>query len=713
VRWAVVAAAVILVGAAVALPSGSDSDGAASPAAGHGRFSEGGVLTDPIDPKYLTQVPFGSSSFWIQPWRSYLDTWPASRLLSSLGINFNVTPEEAPGVARLLGDSGFRLARIEIGWNSLSYDDPTSFVDEPGIRRRLLALRQHGLRPLILLNANSGGPGPAKRVELETVAPAAAGSRTVKLSAASAAAVVPGRTGFDQLAFGGNPDVLITSVGSNQVAQLSMPLPAALAAGKHRGTTLLYGPFAPPTLDSGAPNPEFKATLAGWLSYVQTVSDEAKSIFGAGGYDLEIWNEVSFGSEFLREDNYYSPPRDSGSGSSKEAKEALLAETVAYVRDPAHDISPRVGISDGFASQTPFASGAKEPAGVTALSKHLYKDPFRIPGEYEPAPGIKPIDALGRVDSTSEVSKANPVYQPLFVPAFRADFPEYFLTAIQTETLVRDLAPMTTTVNGVPHGRFVGPAGGRPPQVWMTEYNVGAESEADSGPATAKRHVERTHLQAKGLLRSLVSMVAKGVRREYFYAATGAAGLSLVGGKFIAALNANPSSYPGSRLGGETIRGFRNLLGAFRARARGRNGRPRQLTLLSIAQKGKRFQFAGDGTPAHPTLYDREALAVFPFQAAPGRFVIASYVMTRNLEKVYRPGLPASDEKRYDLPPEAFRIRLGNLPDSRRPPSVVAYDPLLDRPTRARLVSRKGHEIVLEAQLTDYPRLLTVDFRRR
>ncbi len=710
-RWAVVAAAVILVGVATVLPSGSDSDGAGSRAAGHGRFSKGGVLTDPIDPKYLTQVPFGSSSFWIQPWRSYLDTWPASRLLNSLGINFNVTPKEAPGVAQLLGDSGFKLARVEIGWNSLSYDDPHSFVDESGIRRRLEALHEHHLRPLILLNANSGGPGPAKRVELETVAPAAAGSRTVKLSAASAAAVVPGKTGFDQLAFGGNPDVLITSVGSNRVARLARPLPEDLAAGPHEGTTLLYGPFAPPTLASGAPNPEFQATLAGWLSYVQTVSDEAKSIFGPDGYDLEIWNEVSFGSEFLREDNYYSPPRDSGSGSPTEAKEALLAETVAYVRDPAHGISPKVGISDGFASQTPFASGANVPAGVTALSKHLYKNPIRIPAEYEPAPGIKPIDALGGVDSASAASKANPVYRPLFVPAFRADFPEYFLTATQTETLVRDLAPMTTTVYGVPHGRFVGPAGGRPPQVWMTEYNVGAESEADSGPATAKRRVERAHLQAKGLLRSLVSMVAKGVRREYFYAATGVAGLSLVGGKFIAALNANPSSYPGSRLGGETIRGFQNLLGAFRGR--GRNGHPRQLTLLAIAQKGDRFQFAGDGTPAHPTLYDREALAVFPFQSAPGRFVIASYVMTRNLEKVYRPRLPTTDEKRYDLPPEAFRIRLGNVPDSRRPPSVVAYDPLLDRPTRARLVSREGHEIVLEAPLTDYPRLLTVDFRRR
>ncbi len=33
---------------------------------------------------------------------------------------------------------------------------------------------------------------------------------------------------------------------------------------------------------------------------------------------------------------------------------------------------------------------------------------------------------------------------------------------------------------------------------------------------------------------------------------------------------------------------------------------------------------------------------------------------------------------RFDLPAERFRITLGNLPESAAPPSVSAYDPLLD-----------------------------------
>ncbi len=530
----------------------------------------------------------------------------------------------------------------------------------------------------------------------------------MKLSAASAAAVVPGKTGFDQLAFGGNPDVLITSVGSNRVARLARPLPEDLAAGPHEGTTLLYGPFAPPTLASGAPNPEFQATLAGWLSYVQTVSDEAKSIFGPDGYDLEIWNEVSFGSEFLREDNYYSPPRDSGSGSPTEAKEALLAETVAYVRDPAHGISPKVGISDGFASQTPFASGANVPAGVTALSKHLYKNPIRIPAEYEPAPGIKPIDALGALDSIEAGAKHGSPRAPM-VPEYTVAMPEYFLTATQTETLVRDLAPMTTTVYGVPHGRFVGPAGGSPSQVWMTEYGlnpyllrpVNAEDPGqpqEGGVSTT----EAVALQTRVILRSLVSMVAKGVGREYFYAAAHSKGHSLVAEAFIGALNQAPTQFPGDAMGGETMAALKHLVTQFEGP--GPAGQARQLRLLSIAQENDRAEFSGDGTAAHPSLYDRDLLAVFPFQSSPTRFVIPAYVMTPNLTTVYGSGSVAN------FSDENFRITLGNLPETADPPAVSAYDPILDQATPARLVSRLGDEAVFEFAATNYPRLLTIDF---
>ncbi|HUN78657.1 MAG TPA: hypothetical protein VMU32_07050, partial [Solirubrobacteraceae bacterium] len=518
-------------------------------------------MTDPIDPRYLTEVPFGTSSFWVQPWRAYMDTWPAARLDDGLGINFNVGPDEAEAVAQLLQENGFALARREIGWGALSYEDPEEFSDEARIDTVLGALHNHGLRPLILLNANSGAPGPALQLRLETLAAAPAGAQSVRLSPAAAAQVVPGKTGFDDLTFGGAPDDLITAVGAGDVATLSRPLPSELPAGSHRATTLRYAPFQAPTLPDGEPNPVFQETLAGWLSYVATVSRKAASIFGPGGYDLEIWNELGFGSQFLNSAHYYSssgqevegespasasegeeassaageerasaeegsaqenPSEGAGNDTSegegaqsgqaetghqrvaKQIIKTLLAATVAYVRDPANGISPAVGVSDGFASQTPFVSGAQAPPGLTALSKHPYDGLKVFPAEYQ-ARQIVPVDALGQRDTDSRGRPAP------FTPTYDSLFPEAPLTATSTETLIRDFAPFTTGVYGDPHGREVGPPGGEPVQKWITEYNLGIGRATPVGPDESTPDpvtltpADKEHFETKAVLRSLVA----------------------------------------------------------------------------------------------------------------------------------------------------------------------------------------------------------------
>jgi hypothetical protein len=720
-----------------------------------------GASCDPIDPRYLTDVPFGRSSFWIQPWRAYLDTWPVSHLRDSLGINFNVKDSQAAAVARLLHDSGFRFARLEIPWGALSYDEPTRFVHEASLRARLSALHAFGLRPLILLNANSGGPAPARAISLETVAPARAGASTVMLTPASAAMVVPGRSGFNpgvfhavkrrrrhrlpgaaskhpltaaqrlarraalraakrsaaaagftELVLKGKPDILITKVDRGGAATISRPLPSALASGPHRGTTLLYPPFASPTLPDGSPNPTFQATLRGWLAYVAAVSRLAQATCGPGGYDLEIWNELSFGSQFLNVDNYYAKPPGGASrkgprAATREVVKAILDATVAYARDPAHGISPAVGITDGFASQSPFFSGALAPRGLTALSKHPYAGLRVFPSEYH-VKRIRPTNALGEPNTASRLSS-----MPRFTPHYQSLLPEYTLTATSTETLIRDLAPFTTRVTRAPHGRYAGPAGQPPPQLWITEYNLGANA-TPTGPdevtpqtSVTVSSADKAHFRAKALLRSLVAMVSKGVSREYFFAAAPGA-LSLVGEGFFSALEAHPGSYPGDRLGGEVMRAFHNTLAHIKGP--GPNGAPRRLKLLSIVQEGNHAQFRGDGTAAHPDLYDREVLAVFPYQTSPTHYVIPIYVMTRNLLTLYRPAAPASDVTRYDLPNETFRITLGNLPETKAPPVVVAYDPLRDQTTRAKLLTRQNNKATFELAVTDYPRLLNIDY---
>ncbi len=690
--------------------TGSPGVAFGGPGGGSSEQSEGagGTLTDPIDPRYLTETPFGTTSFWIQPWRAYMDTWPASRLLESLGINFNVSAPQAEATAQLLQDSGFKLARIALNWDGLSYDDPTHFADEAGVRTRLEALHRHELRPLILLDANSEGPTPAKQVDLETTVEAPAGSQTVTLTPTAAATVVPGKTGFDGLVFGGDPDILIDSIGPGDLATLSKPLPSALPAGAHKGATLLYAPFSAPTLANGEPNPAYQETLAGWLGYVATVCKEAASIFGPEGYDLEMWNELSFGSQFLNAEYYDAPAGAEGvSAATREITKALLDETVAFVRNPASGAGPGVGISDGFASQTPFPSGAQAPPGLTALSKHLYNGAKTYPAADQER-SLIPLNALGERDTSAEN-----VFTPLFVPHYQSLFPEYYLAATQTETLVRDLAPVTTEVYGLPHGRNVGPPGGSPLQKWMTEYNLSLHNATPVGPdestpaPTALTPADRAHFQAKALLRSLVAMINKGMTREYFYAAAGQA-LALIPPSFFAALQAHPETYPGDSLGGETMSGFRDMLAQFRGPGPGAD--PRQLTLLSIAQDGDHAQFSGDDTTAHPSLYDREVLAVLPFQSSPTRFVIPVYVMTRDLLTLYEPEAPTGDVHRFDLPNETFQVTLGNLPETATPPTIAAYDPLRNETTPAKLLSQTGHTATIELAATDYPRVLTIEY---
>jgi hypothetical protein len=302
---------------------------------------------------------------------------------------------------------------------------------------------------------------------------------------------------------------------------------------------------------------------------------------------------------------------------------------------------------------------------------------------------------------------------PLFVPDYQSALPEYFLTATSTETLIRDLAPFTTRIDGQSHGREVGPVGSGPVQKWITEYNLGSKG-TPVGPdgvtpesSVALTPADKLHFEAKALLRSLVAMVSKGMTREYFYAAAPGA-LSLISEAFSAAEQAYPGSYPGDQLGGETMTGFRNMLSQFQGP--GPSGTPRQLKLLSIAQEGNHAQFTGDGTAAHPSLYDRDVLAVFPFQSSPTRFAIPVYVMTRDLLTLYHPNAPSTDINRFDLPDETFRITLGDLPETAEPPSVHAYDPLRNESTPVELISRNGHTAVFQAAATDYPRILTIDY---
>jgi hypothetical protein len=679
----------------VALALGSATRPATAVAGISGRAPGGGwhVLADPINPDQLLDMPFGTDSPWLQPWRASLTTRPAAALLDAIGINFNVAPNEAMATARLLHASGFRRARIEVPWNAISYADPSTVADPSQYSEMIAAMRRYHLRPLILLNANSLGPGPTATSQVIVKGSAARGARTVAIAPGSQ--VVPGLTGFDTTDNGypENPGDLIESLTPAGVATLSRPLPMSLPAGAVTVSTLRYAPFQSPRLADGRPNPAFEATLRGWLRYAKTVVGFVRGIYGSSNFDVEVWNELTFGSAFLDEDDYYNPLPDPGGRGDVDS--ALLAATAAMLHDPANGFSG-IEVGDGFANEDPWSSGANVPGDVNAIDKHPYSGSKELPTDLEP--GIQPLNALGRSDGHVAQTASGGAVHASFYPRYRVFMPEYFLTGIQTETLMRDLSPRTTMVYDTPHGARVHQPGSPPPSVWITEDNL----DQTQARANGMRATDIPEMQAKAALRLFVAYASEGVRAIDLYGAQGAPCCQIIPQAFFDAVDADPSAYPGA-LGGPTMTAVRRLTAALAG------GRPirraRQLTLSAVGQLGDAGQFHGNDTAADPSLYNRDVLAFFPFQVSAHRFVSAVYVMTSDISHRYTDH-PAPGATPYDLPAEQFRLTIGDVDGMRA--RVSLSDPLTGARPGARIVARSRRSIVVQLPATDSPRLLTI-----
>ena len=639
------------------------------------------------------EMDWGYRSHWKQPWRSYMDTTPARTLLDAIGINFNVPPQWAPSTARLLADSGFKRARIEIGWNSVDYDDPTRLTaaKQQSLETTLTALRDNGIRPLILLNANHGEPCPVRYGSVTLTSPASASTRQIHIAPQDIGEVVVGQTGI--AADGVAAYYVFKSVEADGTVQLSQPLERSLPAGSTGVVTLRYEPFRAETLEDGSPNPAFEETMRGWLDYVAVVTQEAKSILGSDEFDIEVWNELGFGSDFLDINNYYSPPLDGQDGSNEIA---ILTRTVQYVRDPGNGLS-EVGIGNGFASERPWDSGSTSPVGLTAIDKHPYKNWIHFPEGAE-SNGNRPLNGLG--EPAAGWKDGGGQWHEDFAPTYDSFFPEYFLSGIQTETLARDLSPHPSFIYDTEHGRFSHPAGGDPPSVWITEVNL----DPTSGPTSGMSQSDAEHIKAKDTLRYLAAYVNKGVTAIDFYAAD-AGDLSLIDRKFFDALSASPTTYPGVGLGGQTTDAVRRLAASMQGAQP--IASPRSLTLRNLTDYESKIQFDGDGTAINPPLYDRDVFAFLPFQVNPNRFVVPVYVMTRNVAKVQRPEASSSDPGRFDLLPETYRMTIGGVHGLSS--ELSATDPLTGEAVPVEVVSRTSDEVVVEMGITDSPRLLAIE----
>jgi hypothetical protein len=620
-------------------------------------FIQTSVLAQYADPSFQTDLFFGLHSQWIQPWRGYLETVSATRFLNGVGVVLRSANPDL--VSEMLSRHGISITRFEVGWSEVSWNNT---INDAGTISGLQACHQWGLRPILLLNANQGVPCPIKGFVAKVASAAPAGARRVTFT--DVTGFVPGKTGISNLTSYTAAQILITALNGN-TATLSMPLPTAIEAGRTlKMATLKYRPFSAPG------SPDYNETLAGWKAYVLTVGRLAAQYLGTGKFDLEIWNELTFGSSFLCINNYYSP---AFANYDEDHIWANLVQATADVATANPSIFAGTELSDGFANTIPWPASSTEPARVTGISKHCYAQPKAFPAQEQTDSGE--LNAI--------LQQENP---PKFIPAYSVFFPEYVATAIQTESYIRDISPISTSIYGVMHGRNTRP--GAPCYGWITECGYDPYYASVTDPATALA------LKAKSTARYFCFFLNKGCEKVTVFATGGGdARLGIVQDNFLnycltnTVYPTNDTSYTSPALAV-----MQRIVAQMRENASSIKS-ARQLGVVNITAPRNHSQFHGDGTARHPDLYDGEVLAILPFQSNPHRFVIPYYVMTRSL-------VPA-------LSPEPFQITLSGLNAARV--KIQCYDPMADAYHPASVQGGTGGQsLTITVDATDYPYLLIV-----
>jgi hypothetical protein len=590
-------------------------------------------------------VPWPKHSHVKQPWRAFLETRSGDAFVRGVGVNYNPPGNDAVAV-RLLAEAGFRAFRIEVGWGAMRWDED-GLTTEPRLREVLRLCHRYHVRPTLLLNAHQGVPCPVRAFSRRLVDDAPRGSRAVRLTGPDG--VVAGRTGLSNLSTYWGAEALITDVdAATGTCRLSKPLPKDQKAGSDVPlATLKYLPLYP------VGTREFDETAAGWVRYALLVCRLARDA-GIEDFDVEIWNELTFGTKFLDVNNYHEHAL------ARSQKDALHEggtcwELARRTVEAVHREYPGVRCIWGFSNTTFFHTAVEQlPPGTDGQSYHPYGTGTRRLPEQEyhrDRPGEN-IDG--------------------FTPSTDIRLPEgHAITFIQTESLMRLLNP---------EARGRRPPGTKRFYHYITEHGVAPPEDGIRGEAGA------WELKAKCALRSFCAYLNKGVDVLHYFGAydRAATGMGLL-----------PPDLP--RLAGDAtfeqvatppLKAIRNLTRPFADSVPLKETRPLDAEVVALGEQVQMFD--GDGT--RPTLWHRDAFAFLPFQVKEGKYVIAVYVVTYDATR------PMAEER--------YRLRIRGLPTV--PGAVRLYDPLRDQEIPVRVLGKEGGVVELEVAVVDCPRLLVL-----
>ncbi|TDF99685.1 PA14 domain-containing protein [Paenibacillus piri] len=695
--------------------------------------TEKAELAGPYVDAVQGEVPYGFRNFFRNPWRSYMDTWSAQKYLDGLGINFNVNAPEAEATAQILEEAGIRSGRIEIGWDSIDYYDDTAMkaANYDRLKALLQAMQKHRIRPLILLNFNSGAPNPRAGVQVEVLKPAKAGDRTVYFKELKET-IRPKYTGFTNYGFMMYPIITEFDPQTGK-ATLSAPLPQDLPAGKTEISKLKYQPFSPPVFKDGTPNPASQETLDGWMKYVTTVTNAAKASLGTdgtedAGFDIEVWNEFSFGYHFMNINEYYEPDLEfakdpisyTKDGRTQTGGEVLLPMTIDYVQNPDNGL-PGVRVINGFSNQRPWDDGSMMWQGQTGYSRHYYNGYDQVKSLIAPgsksayqSPTQRYQDAQGNRDGVQDPNNEDRTLEgSFFTPAHIAAYPELWWAVYQTESVSRDTVPFPSPYTG--HFRNASPGRGVTPQLWMTETGFFKEDfakqlmeQTGAGRDDVRLRTLMHDLAAKSVLRQYVFSSHKGLSTMNLYAAKSSdTGFAFIPESFYAKLKEDNYVLTDA-VRAEAGSQVAALAALTRLMKTGEPvSTPRPLKVDKLVEYKPRLVFEGDGTAAHPTVYHRDEFAVLPYQLNDHKFAVGYYVVTRNSLHDWDKDRDPLDTGRYNMPEQQFELTLSNVLGANAKLSV--YDPIQDTTVPLEAASADGSTLTVNVQSVDYPRILLIE----
>ena len=686
----------------------------------------------------------GFLSYYTQPWRAYMDTWPADRFLESMGVNFNIGAKNAEAVAQILSESGIRQARIEFGWGDFDYH--TEKLE--GAKRKnaieiLQLFQKKGIRPLLLLNSHHAAPCPFRNITVEFVADAKKGDTTFKVKDGTAIRV--GYTGPMYTPEYSAAKPLITKVDADGTCHLSAGLGDDLKAGPQPLWELKYRPFHGFNEKNATPeeNAMWKAsayaTFDGWMKYIEETAEMAVEALGTkgkpdAGFDMEVWNELTFGSNFLDLNNYYEKKweftelishtrtrpvqadfrPDAVTDFKREGILAIFARTLDYMNEHAKEY-PGVKVDNGFDNQWTFDSGAESWPNQGAISRHFYLGGWWEISPKTARPDMGTLDALGNLDGVKGPRDWYDIEPGTnYIPTLRAGMPEWGYSNFQFEKIITDVMPDSRLSGGV-HGRYTHNGDFHQVELWQTEFNYGRaalmeeifkQTKADRDDPKMLALDDR--LGGKFALRSYLFQNHKGLARLYMFAPGDPPyNIGMFSPLFFKALEKSdgkltpevralvPSFYKGLAWLTKQMEASTPLAA------------PRPLRVDALTEYKPRLMIPGKGTPQHPHRYNRDHFAILPYQVTASKFLIPYYVVTVDASHIWQPEKDPFDPSRYDMPEQDFDVTIGNVAGANA--KVSAYDPLTNTSVPVAVLKSTPCTLTVKLKTVDYPRILVVE----